>query len=187
MSEQVWYIYQQNQQLGPFTAEQLQQMIAIKMIAQDAYLFKVGWKDWRPIEETAEELGLAANTMPVLSSAEQSSRRLGAPRATIRGRIVIHNNGQVSIGNGVNISSSGIFIETKDEIFRLGEELKLSVKVDGMSKAFNSSARVVRLNVDPDFPLGYGLQFLDLPEDIRDSILELVRVQNEGRAKSAVG
>ncbi len=179
MSEQTWYIYQQNQQLGPFTAEQLHQMITIKMIAQDAYLFKVGWKDWRPIEEVGAELGLAIpQGEDARSSEEKESRRLGAPRASIKGRIVVHNNGQVSIGHGVNISATGIFIETQDEIFNLGEELKISVKVDGIGKPFNTSAKVVRFNNDPEFAMGYGLQFIDLPTDIRNTILEMVRKEN---------
>lgn len=188
MSEQVWYIYQQNQQLGPFTADQLQQMITIKMIAQDAYLFKVGWKDWRPIEETMHELGVPSSEMTApRSAADAESRRLGAPRASIRGRIVVHNNGQVSIGNGVNISSTGIFIETKDELFRLGEELKLSVKVEGSVKPFNTSAKVVRYTTDPNFSVGYGLQFVDLPKEIRDEILALVQAVNENPARAASG
>lgn len=179
MSEQIWYIYQQSQQLGPFTAEQLHQMIAIKMIAQDAYLFKVGWKDWRPIEEAGSELGLATSQgADTRSEEEKETRRLGAPRASIKGRIVIHNNGQVSIGHGVNISATGIFIETEDEIFQLGEELKISVKVDGIGKAFNTAAKVIRFSNDPEYAMGYGLQFMDLPTDVRNTILEMVKKEN---------
>ena len=64
MSEQVWYIYQQNQQLGPFGSEQLKQLVDNKMIAQDAYFFKVGWKDWRPVEDCLDEIGATAVMPP---------------------------------------------------------------------------------------------------------------------------
>ena len=58
MSEQVWYLYQNGQQVGPFDTEQVTQLFINKMISHDGYIFKVGWKDWRPLEDGFEELGL---------------------------------------------------------------------------------------------------------------------------------
>src|SRR5690606_25316412 len=137
---------------------QIRQMADSKMIPHDAYLFKVGWKDWRPIEECYEELGLE----PPPGQASASDRRTAAPRATIKGRVVVHNNGQLVIGSGVNISSSGMFVETNDQIFTVGERLKLSVRAEGFTRPFNVVAQVVRYNSDPRYPIGYGLKFEDL-------------------------
>jgi hypothetical protein len=173
MNDQVWYVYQNGQQLGPFAALQIRQMIDIKMIPQDAYLFKVGWKEWRPIEETLEELGIPGSLPAVPASAE---RRNAAPRATVSGRVIVHNDGQLIIGTGVNISASGIFVETRDQMFNVGERLKLSVRVDGFTRAFNVVAQVVRFNSDPRFPVGYGLRFENLEADVaRDIQLALDR------------
>lgn len=175
MNEQVWYVYQNGQQLGPFAAMHIRQMIDSKMIPQDAYLFKVGWKDWRPIEETYEELGVAGTPQPSQSSDE---RRSTAPRATMAGRVIVHNDGQLIIGAGVNISSSGIFVETRDQMFNVGERLKLSVRVDGFSRAFNAVAQVVRFNSDPNFPVGYGLRFEGLEAEIAREIQTAVDKAN---------
>lgn len=174
MNEQIWYVYQQSQQLGPFTSQQITQLMHTKMIAQDAYLFKVGWKDWRPIEETYAELGVSS---PVVAAGDDN-RRATAPRATIQGRVIVHNNGQLVIGAGVNISASGIFVETQEQMFTVGEKLKLSVRVDGMAKPFNTVAQVVRFNSDPRFPIGYGLRFDDLEERIGGEIQRLVDQAN---------
>jgi hypothetical protein len=181
MSDQVWYVYQSGQQLGPFAAMQIRQMIDSKMIPQDAYLFKVGWKDWRPIEETFEDLGVAGATRTTKSSDE---RRSTAPRATIAGRVIVHNDGQLIIGSGVNISSSGIFVETRDQMFNVGERLKLSVRVDGFSRAFNAIAQVVRFNSDPRFPVGYGLRFEGLEAEIAREIQSAVDRANVRRQAS---
>lgn len=186
MNEQAWYVYQNGQQLGPFAAMQIKQMADTKMIPQDAYLFKVGWKDWRPIEECQEELAEETGTeMPTLAEGEVqvgSERRGGAaPRATITGRVVVHNNGQLVIGGGVNISSSGIFVETRDQIFTVGEKLKLSVRVDAFQKPFNVLAQVVRYNSDPRFPVGYGLRFEDLDELVASDIQKAVDAQNSSK------
>jgi hypothetical protein len=146
------------------------------MIAQDAYLFKVGWKDWRPIEETYDELGV--DGLPPAPE-KGSERRDAAPRATINGRVVVHNNGQLVIGAGVNISSTGIFVETRDQLFTVGEKLKLSVRAETFSKPFNVVAQVVRYNSDPRFPVGYGLKFEDLDDAIGREIQAAVDAQNK--------
>jgi hypothetical protein len=179
MSEQLWYVYHQQQQLGPFEARQVIQLLDNNMISTEAYVFKVGWKDWRPIEETADLLGMQKK-IEVSSSAE-IKRRLGAPRATISGRVIVHNNGQLVIGNGINISASGIFIETSDQIFKIGEKLKVTVKAEGFTKQFNVLAEVIRVNSDPKFPIGYGLKFNGLDREISAEIQKLVDQKNRDR------
>jgi hypothetical protein len=178
--EAVWFIYSGGQQIGPFTTEQAGQLVARKAVAADSYVFRVGWKDWRPVEECHEELGLP----PVgkLNQAALEDRRKVAPRASVTGRVVIHNNGNLTIGAGVNVSTSGIFVETNEPIFTIGEKLKLSVKAEGMEKPFNAVAQVVRYNSDPRFPMGYGLKFEVLSDRARADIKRLVEAKNNGVA-----
>ena len=178
MSDQVWYIYQQNQQLGPFAGDQLKQLVDNNMVATDAYFFKVGWKDWRPVEDCLEQIGSLAVMEPA-----SPQRRSGAPRATVKGRVIVHNNGQLVIGSGVNISTTGIFVESADEIFTVGENLKLSVRCDGIARPFNVIAQVIRFNTDPKFSLGYGLQFENLDPNIKNEIDALVKSGNEPAEK----
>lgn len=177
MSEQHWYIYQQNQQIGPFDDDQLKQMVESKLVATDAYLFRVGWKDWRPLEDCYDEVKIAKSSSALGGATPQ--RRAGAPRASIQGRVIVHNNNQLVIGLGVNISTTGIFVETRDEIFTLGEKLKLSVRCDGIKNPFNVNVQVIRFNGDNRFPVGYGLKFENLEARIRDEIESLVKLQNQ--------
>ena len=181
--EHIWYLYQDSTQIGPFDTNQLLEMHHNNMIAHDSYVFKVGWKDWRPVEEGLDELGIKMGGSN-LSAAQLEQRRVNAPRASISGRVVVHNNGQLSIGNGVNISPTGIFVETKDRIFQIGELLKISVRADGLSKSFNVIAKVMRFNADAQFPVGYGLQFENLEDDIRHEIVHLVDLAEEKRGAS---
>ena len=180
MSDAQWYVYQNTQQSGPFEVAQITQMLTSNMIAQEAYLFKVGWKDWRPLEECHEELGLKTANTP--ASAE---RRAAAPRASIQGRVIVHNNGQLIIGTGVNISSTGVFVETQEQIFTVGERLKLSVRIDGFVRAFNVVSRVVRYNSDPRFPVGFGLSFENLDPHMAGEIERMVatkKSKDQGKA-----
>ncbi len=80
---------------------------------QDSYIFKVGWKDWRPIEDGYEELGITGSLDSQERTLEEAAqRRMNAPRVGVSGRVVVHNDGQLSIGNGVNISATGIFVDS---------------------------------------------------------------------------
>jgi len=186
MNEQLWYVFQQSQQIGPFTHEVVVQMITTKMIAHDAYLFKVGWKDWRPIEDAYEELGMQKPEGQGVPEGVTESRRLGAPRATIKGRVIVHNNGQLAIGVGVNISESGIFVETTEQLFTVGEKLKLSIRAEGVNKPFNAVAHVIRYNSDSRFPVGYGLRFEEIDASIKAKIKSLVDEQNNGQGRSQI-
>ena len=188
MSEQIWYVYQNGQQLGPFASLQVKQMIDSKMIPQDAYVFKVGWKDWRPIEETYSELGVAPSTLPMGPGTSKSvaERRDAAPRATISGRVIVHNNSQLVIGSGCNISATGIFVETRDQMFAVGERLKLSVRVDGFAKPFNVVAQVVRYNGDPKNPVGYGLRFDEIDATVAKDIQAAIDRQNRAHSDTKV-
>lgn len=178
MDEQVWYLYQKGKQVGPFDANQVKQLFASNMISREGYLFKVGWKDWRLLEESIHELGVEIPGSEKASEEELARRRAQSPRATIKGRVDVHNGAQFSSGIGVNISFTGIFVETRDQIFNMGETLNLTVRCDGLDKPFNASAKVIRFNSDDRFPVGYGLRFEDLREDISEQIKDLVERQN---------
>ena len=178
MRELLWYIYQDSQQTGPFALAQIHEMLDKHMIAQNAYLYKAGWKDWRSLPDCLSDDELDGKGLCLPSDTKPEAKRSAyvnrAPRATIKGRIIVHNNGQLVIGSGVNISASGIFVETPDKLFRPGEILKLTCKVEGMKKAFNVIASVTRLNHDPCSPAGYGMRFEGLDKDLAKGIQKLI-------------
>lgn len=186
MEDAIWYVYHDGQQLGPFPAAQVRDLHHKKMIAQSAFVFKVGWPDWRPLQDTAAELGIEGITTAA-DGAEGESKRLGAPRVGIQGRVVIHNNGHLAIGTGVNISISGIFIETRDALFAVGERLKLSVRCEGIDKPFNAVAKVIRFNNDSRYATGYGLQFEEIDPAIVARIRSLIDDYNQQRRQRAQG
>jgi len=178
-TEAIWFLHAGGVQLGPFTVEQVGQLITRNAVALDSYVFRVGWKDWRPIEDCAEELGLTRREGRSASTpARLDELRAVAPRASIGGRVIIHNNGNLTIGAGVNISTTGIFVETEEPIFSIGEKLKLSVKAEGMERPFNAVAKVIRYNSDKRYPVGYGLQFEVLSDRAKASIQALVDAAN---------
>lgn len=189
MSEISWYVYQAGQQMGPFSDEQVRQLLNIKMIAQDAFIFKEGWEDWRNISEV---FGDSAPSSPALKvspvprkgkKAKGGSKKQRMTRVGIKGRVVAHNDGKVVISGGINISASGIFVETKventDPSFQVGERIKLTVKADDLSYPFNVTAEMMRFNSDKNHPTGYGMRFIDLPAEIKTDIEGLAGKQEK--------
>ena len=192
-----WYIYQSGQQMGPFSNAQVQQLLNVKMISQDASIFKEGWEDWRSISEVFGELESDQKTrvvptppqaaappeavqensdaldMPQLGVAVQHASRKS--RIGIQGKVIAHNNGKVIISGGINISASGIFVETTEEnSFQVGELVKLTVKADNLGYPFNVTAQMMRFNSNPKYPTGYGMKFVDLPDNVRVDVERLV-------------
>lgn len=183
MSELVWYIFQNGKQIGPFEDSQLGQMMVNGMVNTDAYLFKAGWKEWRPIEDVGDELKGIAGAAPlapklVVDPKALEERKKQAPRATIRGEVLAHNGSHLTVAQGANISASGIFLDTKDTAFEAGETLTLTIRCSGIGKPFNAHAKVIRHSNDPKHGIGYGLQFLDLREDYKLRIEQLVEETN---------
>ena len=173
MSEKVWFIYFNGEQTGPFSVETIVQKMEQKEVVRDAFLFRGGWKDWRPFGDCIEELGLLTPPPPPVPRAPAAAP-VRPPRATIKGQIIVHNNGQMIIGAGVNISSTGIFVETKDQIFGVGEILRLTCRVDGFQKPFNAKAEVMRFNATSGAPSGYGLRFTKIEDAVKQQIETLV-------------
>ncbi len=195
MSEFSWYVYQSGQQMGPFSDAQVRQLLTIKMIAHNAFIFKDGWEDWRSISEVFGSSGEGAASIPPPPSSsspapnkkmrtaveppqQQSGNQQRMARVGIRGRVVAHNNGRVVISGGINISASGIFVETEVENtapgFQVGEQIKLTIKADDLSYPFNIVAEMMRFNTDSsNHPTGYGMKFIDLPVEIKADIERL--------------
>ena len=199
MSEFSWYVYQAGQQMGPFSDEQVRQLLTIKMISQDAFIFKDGWEDWRSIKEIfsdtqANQAPSAAAPPPAPAGGagieqpppqQQLQQRM--TRVGIRGRVVAHNDGRVIISGGINISASGIFVETEVENrtpgFQVGERIKLTIKADDLSYPFNVVAEMMRFNSDSsNHPTGYGMKFIDLPADIKSDIERLASAVEKRKA-----
>ena len=65
--ERIWYVHQEKKQSGPFTSEEVSQMVNEDKILHDAFLFKAGWRDWEPLEGCLKELKLDPSVHKQLS------------------------------------------------------------------------------------------------------------------------
>lgn len=178
MSEQSWYIYQNEQQLGPFTTDQVNQLSVSNMVAEDAFLFRAGWEKWRPIKECSQELDNTKKTTGA-NAAKSSLDNRQKPRALVKGRVIVHNNGDIDFTSGVNISETGIFIHTKNSYFKVGDNIRVTIQVKQLSKSYNTSAKVVRHNEDERWNVGFGLMFMNADSGLIKEIQEMFAEEDD--------
>ena len=149
MPEDSWYIYQNDTQQGPFTREKVLEFANNNMIAQNAFLFHAQWDSWRSYSECLDELKIPP----------QTEKRSSGQRISIQGKIIVHDDRQLVIAEGVNLSVSGICIETDNQLFEIGADLKLTCKIDNLDRPFNAITRVIHYNDNEKYKKGFGLKF----------------------------
>jgi Tfp pilus assembly protein PilZ len=185
MTQPIWYIYQNEQQLGPFTDAQISQLHSNKMVADSAYIFKSGWEEWKPIKDGLKMLGIGDSASSEKES-ELGDERRDSRRASISGRIIVHNRGDMTYAEGINISENGLFFETQQEVFKMGEEVKVTIQVREFTRPYNARGVVTRHNSDPDWLIGYGIRFEALDPRLRDEIKLLCMREDDDLPVSTV-
>src|SRR5690606_34491233 len=85
------------------------------------------------------------------------TKALGAKRLPFKAKAVLHKNDRYVKGTVLNVSKTGIFIESEREIFKENETVRLYNKPQGLKKQYSVIATVTRYNNDPRYPRGYGL------------------------------
>ncbi|MBP6217553.1 MAG: PilZ domain-containing protein [Oligoflexales bacterium] len=186
MQDKIWYLYQNGKQEGPYPVEFLVELHHKTMLSQSCYLFKTGWKEWRPIEDCLSELGPKENliSIPPPPPVLLEKRRREAPRATVAGEIIVHNDKDLLKGTAANISATGLFVSTKEEIFKIGEKIKITCKIKELPEPFKAQATVIRYSKDREDHTGYGLVFEGLNPQIKHKIEELIQFINRKKAAS---
>lgn len=170
-NEPIWFVYANEQQLGPFTKAQLYQQFQSNELQADVLLFQSGWKEWLSLEACLPELGLPIQ-LEGKSISLQDRRRKG-PRVSIAGQIIVHNQGDLAIGSGVDLSATGLFVATTQQLFRVGEVLSLTCKIKELPTPFHAKAEVVRFNVGNAATTGFGLRWTEIAPPILQEIQKL--------------
>ena len=166
MSKYKWRILHNEKESEPMDQEKILDMITKDMISQDALLIKDSWKEWKSLKDCKTYF---------VKEGKLQEKRIN-PRVSIPGRVIIYkkNGEKILFGTGINISASGLFIETKKDELNIGDEIKVVCKIDHYIPAFNTLAKVVRHNKNPNHHIGYGLEFKEINSFIQEKIKEVV-------------
>ena len=84
------------------------------------------------------------------------------------GAVMMHDGKQLVKGAPIDISHTGLFVETDDLAFEIGGRVQVTVKIPGVLHPFSQECIVARVNADARFPIGFGLQFTEVPEEVEN-------------------
>ncbi len=183
MIERDWYTYHDQKQTGPIELSAIQGLYYAHELPDEAFVFRTGWKDWRLVADCLNELEVIAGGPPPPPT-ELKELRKRAPRATVSGKVIIHGRDKLEIGKGVNISPSGIFIETDLDLFKVGELVNITCKLKNFENYFRAKVTIIRISKTPR---GYGMRFEKLDKKITAEIQNLIAIENTNLTSSQRG
>lgn len=182
-AERIWFYYAKETQVGPLKEAELRQAIADGSLAATDYVYREGFGDWKHLKDVPElASGLKGARAPAVSvtvrgtqRSNGSDKRQGGKRVAIAELVVAHNDAHVATGLISNISVTGVFFQTHDNVFSLNDEVKLTLKEGkGLGKPMHLRGVVVRHSRDATLP-GYGLELRGIDEGVRARILDYIK------------
>ncbi|NBO37491.1 DUF4339 domain-containing protein [bacterium] len=176
LNERIWFYYANEQQVGPMTENELRSAISSGTLKGTDFVYREGFTDWRPLAEVNELSQPAKSHLVSVPISDHSNQGRRAPRAAIQELVVAHNDQNVATGHIRNISISGLYFETGDAVFKINDEVKLTLKEGkGLGKPMHLRAVVVRQARENGLHVGYGLELRGLDETSRARIVDYVK------------
>lgn len=172
-SASIWYLYIQESCHGPFSREQMIHLILTKQVDAETLTMKGGEDQWRPIMDCLNEISESEDSKKSREP-HLAERRIAAPRIGITGTIKFKNKAKTADGNDGDISVTGMFVGTMDTSFKIGEVVELTVDCPQLKKPFQAAAEVVRHNANSKYPVGYGLRFVRIGNEVIGKISTLI-------------
>jgi hypothetical protein len=151
-----WYVWRSEERVGPFSTDQIVQMINTKLIANDTLLSRGDDHQLRHAADCLDDLHNRSSrpkTPPALAQAS------AAPNP-VSGRVIAHNDHRMVIGKLIRLSESHLFMASDEAPFEVGEHLKITVRPEGNQRPFNTMAQVVSHGGEPAEPKGFNLRLL---------------------------
>lgn len=175
-SNRIWFYYAKEKQVGPISESELRGVIASSELSDLDYIYREGFADWKHLKDVPEFK--KANVTVAKPPPALPERRVNSPmRAPINEQVVAHNDVHVASGHIKNISATGVFLETADNVFSLNDEVKLTLKEGkGLGKPMHLKGVVVRHTTEGKGGVkGYGLELRGLDESARTRIAEYIK------------
>jgi hypothetical protein len=137
------YLHYNDKQTGPFSVDQIRQMLQSGLVQTDALAWKEGMANWIPVQEMLGASGLAAGAMPVPPPAKKSALgwiSLGISLVSIPAWITLLVIAGMATNKG---TATPEFNAIVGAVFLLGVFLNFIAFVLGAIGAFTTRARTV--------------------------------------------
>lgn len=152
---------------GPFTTQEMVRLRDLGEIKRNTPIKRLGWTTWvtsedvmRAVEERDFTVGMHA------PRGKRATRICLVDRSDCA--VLIHDQTRLVRARPLDLSRTGMFVAAETQLFDVGADVMVTVKIRGALPAFNVQARVVRVATEPRSPQGYALQFVSVPPALAD-------------------
>jgi len=174
-SEAPWWVFQDGACQGPFRKDELARLILAKRVVAQALIWREGWGEWRPVAAGLSELAGDKSGARSMEPKAGGERRVGAPRIPMKGPVHVTGlDAQRLRAELLNISISGLFLNTPRPHLQIGQIVHLNVASPDLGLPFDAKAEVTRYNADARFDVGYGFRFIEVDNQVIVAITKLV-------------
>ena len=181
-----YYLYQNEQQVGPYTEEQITSMLANGDIAATDMIWHEGLPDWKPIQEVIA-LNPAATPAPPSAPPASAVQTAGNDNMSLFRKIRVASLlGALALFlmPWVDIQCSGTSLATQSGVQIIYGGSSPSEQMQGMGQGMEGqSGATVEMNADSEESMGYGpLVGLALLLVIVATIMSFVALKGDGGA-----
>lgn len=168
--DRIWYILKANENYGPFTANEMIQMLQSKTLFEFDYIWRQDQVAWQRLADVPEFHPTKIKEMFETSFEENAEiqktfYRRRFQRAQYKCELLVHNQQKVYSAESIEISAGGASFKVDDVDFEIEDRIYLHFKPGGDVPPFNASCKVVSRNGNR-----YSVSFLSVPNSIKDTI-----------------
>ncbi len=168
VKDRSWYILKQNNNYGPFSKNEMVQMLQSKTLFEYDFVWKNDQDSWKRLSEIPEFSPTQIKELYAAWRPEHDGElffRRRHARANYASAIVIHDRKKVYKAQSLEISAGGAGISVSNVSFTMDQELYLHFRPSDQVPGFNAVCKVVSILGEK-----YGVQFLNISAAAKDSI-----------------
>ena len=167
-AHRAWYILKQNNNYGPFSKQEMVQMLQSKTLFEYDFIWKKNQDSWKRLSEIEEFSPQSIKAMYQVWSADKDGEifyRRRHARADYQSSLIVHNRIKIYAAHSLEISAGGAGLKIEDAEFSLNNELFLHFRPSDQVPAFNAVCKIVMKS-----GIKYGVQFTHVSTAIKDVI-----------------
>lgn len=168
--DRAWYILKQNNNYGPFSKNEMVQMLQSKTLFEYDFVWKKDQESWKRLSDVTDFSPAQIKNLYTGWDADKDGElffRRRHARAHYKSSLVVHDRKKVFKAQSLEISAGGAGITVANENLSIDQKLYLHFRSSDQVPAFNAVCKIVSKSGN-----NYGVQFLHISAIAKDSILK---------------
>ena len=138
-----WFVLKGQSQFGPFTQHEMVRLMQEKSLFEFDFIWNSSMKDWKRLVEVEEFSKENIQSLLKNKTTKDSFFSRQYERTPFEGRVIVHNQNEMWVASGKEISQGGMGLYIADSMIVPGQVLNFHVKGHGDQETFNVKGEVV--------------------------------------------